>query len=69
MIENIDRSGAQLYFVDAMGAEYLSFIQSVCHELEIICKITVASCELPSITSKNKEFLELSHIFGQRLLE
>ena len=59
LIENIDRSGAQLYFVDAMGAEYLSFIQSVCHELEIICKITVASCELPSITSKNKEFLEL----------
>ena len=59
MIENIDRAGSQLYFVDAMGVEYLSFILAVCQELDIFCKVSVTSCELPSITSKNKEFLEL----------
>ena len=59
VIENIDRNGAQLYFIDAMGVEYLGFILETCRELNIYCKITVASCDLPSITSKNKEFLSL----------
>ena len=58
-IESIKRDGAQLYFVDAMGVEYLSYIMSVCRELNLIANITVCRCELPSITSKNKEFLEL----------
>ena len=58
LIESIDRTGAQLYFVDAMGVEYLGFILAVCQEMGIFCKISIASCELPSITSKNKEFLD-----------
>lgn len=58
-IESIDRVGAQLYFVDAMGVEYLSYIMSVCGELNLMANVSVCRCELPSITSKNKEFLEL----------
>lgn len=58
-IESIDRTGAQLYFVDAMGVEYLSYIMSVCSELSLMANVSVCSCALPSITSKNKEFLEL----------
>lgn len=58
-IESVDRTGAQLYFVDAMGVEYLSYIMSVCSELNLMANVSVCSCELPSITSKNKEFLEL----------
>lgn len=58
-IESIDRTGAQLYFVDAMGVEYLSYIMSVCGEMGLMANVSVCSCELPSITSKNKEFLEL----------
>lgn len=58
-IESIDRTDAQLYFVDAMGIEYLSYIMAVCSELSLMANVTVCSCELPSITSKNKEFLEL----------
>lgn len=56
-IEAIDRTGAQLYFVDAMGVEYLGYIMSVCRVLRLMAKVTVCRCELPSITSKNKEFL------------
>ena len=58
-VEAIDRAGTQLYFMDAMGVEYLSFIRSVCQELDLFVKIHVCRCELPSITSKNKEFLDL----------
>ena len=58
-VEAIDRTGAQLYFVDAMGVEYLGYIMSVCAELGLMANVMVCSCELPSITSKNKEFLEL----------
>ena len=58
ILEGIDINGAQLFFVDAMGVEYLSFILAQCKKLNLLAKITVCSCELPSITSKNKEFLD-----------
>lgn len=58
LVEGIDKTGAQLYFMDAMGVEYLSFILAKCKELNLMLKITVCRSELPSITSQNKEFLE-----------
>lgn len=57
--DSIDRTDTQLYFVDAMGAEYLSYILSVCKEMHLMANVSVCSCELPSITSRNKEFLDL----------
>ena len=59
VVESIDRTGAQLYFMDAMGVEYLGYIGALCQELKLTAKTTVCRCELPSITSKNKEFLDL----------
>ncbi len=58
-IEAIDRTGAQLFFVDAMGVEYLGYIMALCQKFKLMANVTVCSCELPSITSKNKEFLTL----------
>ena len=58
LIENIDTTQAQTYFVDAMGVEYLGFIMSRCRDLQLMAKVTVSRCELPSITSRNKEFWE-----------
>lgn len=58
-IEKLDRNNTQLYFVDAMGVEYLSYITSVCNELHLLAKVIVCRCELPSITCNNKEFLDL----------
>ena len=58
-IEKLSTKDSQLYFMDAMGVEYLGYIMSVCRELQLNAKITVCRCELPSITSRNKEFLEL----------
>ncbi|MDO4755331.1 MAG: BREX-4 system phosphatase PglZ [Parabacteroides sp.] len=57
--EKLDKTNSQLYFMDAMGVEYLGYIMSVCKDLDLMANITVCRCELPSITSANKEFLDL----------
>ena len=59
VIESLNRKDAQLYFMDAMGVEYLGYILSVCRDLNLIASTKVCVSELPSITSRNKEFLEL----------
>ena len=59
VIESLNRKDAQLYFMDAMGVEYLGYILAVCRELNLITNIKVCVAELPSITSRNKEFLDL----------
>ncbi len=58
-IETISRVGAQLYFVDALGVEYLSYIMFLCKELNMMANVSICRCNLPSITSKNKEFIDL----------
>lgn len=59
VVEKIDRTNSQLYFMDAMGVEYLGFIMSVCSELDLRASVKVCRCELPSITEMNKEFVEM----------
>lgn len=59
VIENIDVTRTQTYFTDAMGVEYLGFILSRCRELQLMAKVTVCRSELPSITSRNKEFWDV----------
>ena len=59
VIESLNRKDAQLYFMDAMGVEFLGYIVSVCKEFKLLSNIKVCVAELPSITSKNKEFVDL----------
>lgn len=54
----IDKDGVQAYFIDALGAEHLGYIQAKCREYGMISDIQIVRCELPSITSINKEFKE-----------
>lgn len=56
IINGINKDKTDVYFFDALGVEYLSFIQAKCEEYGIVTEINVARCELPSITSENKEF-------------
>ena len=58
VIESIDATGAKVYFVDAMGVEFLSYIKHICEELKLFADVHICRCELPSITSENKEFVE-----------
>lgn len=59
VIEGINTQNAQTYFTDALGVEYLGFIMSRCQELHLMAKVTVCRSELPSITSRNKEFWDI----------
>lgn len=57
VVESIDKRNSQLYFMDAMGVEYLGFIMALCTEMGIAAKVRVCRSELPSLTCENKEFL------------
>ena len=56
-MDEIDKTASQLYFMDAMGVEYLSYILAKCKDKELMANVTVCCANLPSITSKNKEFV------------
>ncbi len=58
-IEAIEKKDTYLYFVDAMGVEFLSFIIEKCKQKNLLADITICRCELPSITSFNKGFVEI----------
>ena len=58
-VDQLDTQNAQVFFVDAMGVEYLSFIQQKCSEYGLSANISCARCELPSLTVFNKEFVDV----------
>lgn len=58
VIGDIDKSKAQIHFFDALGVEFLSYIRSKCEKYDLQTVIHTAHCELPSITSQNKDFIK-----------
>lgn len=58
-MDTIDMSGAYAYFIDAMGVEFLGYISEKCKQKKLLPKIKICRSELPSITSRNKEFLDV----------
>lgn len=56
IVKKLDKNGAQPYFFDALGVEFLSFIQAKAEEYSMQFECFIGHCNLPSITSKNKEF-------------
>lgn len=58
IISQLDKENAELFFFDALGVEYLSFIKAKCEEYGLIVEMSIGHCELPSITEKNKEFIQ-----------
>ena len=58
IVSHLDKNKSQLFFFDALGVEYLSFIFEKCKEYGLSVEIYIGHCELPSITSTNKDFLQ-----------
>ena len=60
LIDGIQHKGTNdiLYFMDAMGVEFLSFMQEKCFESGLLMTAEIARCQLPSITSMNKDFVQ-----------
>ena len=58
VVDGIPQEGTFLYFVDAMGVEFIPYIVQKCREYELKLTVTVSHCELPSLTRCNKDFFE-----------
>lgn len=60
----IDLTGSYAYFMDAMGVEFLGYISEKSKQKKLLPKVTVCRSELPSITSCNKDFLDIFVEYG-----
>lgn len=58
VFDRLDKAGAELYFLDALGLEFMGFIQSKCAKLGLGLVVRIARANLPSITAINKDFYE-----------
>lgn len=58
VVSKLDKTNAQLFFFDALGVEYLAYIMARCEKYGLVAETSIAQCVLPSITSKNKEFIQ-----------
>lgn len=56
IVSKIDKDKTGFFFFDALGVEYLAYMQSKCEKYGLVSEISIGRCELPSITSTNKEF-------------
>ena len=46
------------YFVDALGVEYLGYLQALCYINNLQMKADIGRCNLPSVTEFNKDFFD-----------
>ncbi|GHU59126.1 hypothetical protein AGMMS49975_26390 [Clostridia bacterium] len=53
-----DKSNTFLLWIDALGVEYLAFIQRLCAQKGLSLRINIAQADLPTITSVNKAFYD-----------
>jgi hypothetical protein len=67
LVDKLDSHKSRLYFVDAMGVEFLHYLQDLCYARNLSFDVDCAYCELPSITSFNKDFV--SHFSDNRSIK
>jgi hypothetical protein len=58
VLDSIGKANAALYWVDALGAEYLGYIQSRAKTLGLKITVHTVRANLPTITSFNSDFYE-----------
>ncbi|MDK2988952.1 MAG: hypothetical protein PWR16_481 [Methanoculleus sp.] len=58
IIDSLDKSGTFLYWLDALGVEYLGLIESLVQKLGLSIRVHIARAELPTITSINRDFFD-----------
>ncbi|ADD67371.1 hypothetical protein Dacet_0574 [Denitrovibrio acetiphilus DSM 12809] len=58
IIDKLEKSDSHLYWLDALGVEYLSFFSEMAREYGLYISIKIARAELPTITSINRNFFD-----------
>lgn len=56
VLSTLNLKDTYLYWIDALGVEFLGYIQKICESKGLAIRIYIARAELPTITSKNNEF-------------
>lgn len=64
LFEKVNLDNSHVYFVDALGVEYIGFILEKCKEHSLSAKVMCGRCELPSLTCFNKEFYDVCNAKG-----
>ena len=64
LFDKMDLKNAHAFFFDALGVEYLGFIQKKCNEYGLSANISCGRCELPSLTCFNKDFVKVCNDKG-----
>ncbi len=64
LFDKVDLKDAHAFFFDALGVEYLGYIQKKCNEYGLTASISCGRCELPSLTCFNKDFVGVCNTKG-----
>jgi len=56
VLDKIAKRGTKLYWLDALGVEYLAYIENLAKDMGLSISISIVQTELPSITTKNNSF-------------
>lgn len=59
IINKLQSNNTKVFFIDALGVEYLAYIQQKCSQNNMNANIQIAKSELPSITEINKDFYNI----------
>ena len=58
IMDNMDKNETYLYWLDALGVEYLGLIEALAQKKGLSIHISIARAELPTITSFNRAFFD-----------
>ncbi|MBI4321250.1 MAG: BREX-4 system phosphatase PglZ [Chloroflexi bacterium] len=58
IMDGVDNSDTLLYWLDALGVEYLGLIEALVQKRGLSVRVNIARAELPTITSINRDFFD-----------
>lgn len=58
ILDSVDKNDTFLYWLDALGVEYLSLIGALVQKRGLSVRVSIARAELPTITAINRDFFD-----------
>ncbi len=58
IMDGVDRNNTFLYWLDALGVEYLGLIETLAQKRGLSIRVNIARAELPTITAINRDFFD-----------
>ena len=59
IIDSIKKDETFLYWIDALGVEYIGLIETLARERELSVRVNIARAKLPTITAVNRDFYDM----------